>query len=85
MITKRNIEIKRSYELSKEGIVIDPYFYEPETTLMRQCRTSAEPQLRHVYEDFAKLMARLAVPPLMKPDAVLGRCWKYLNQETKLA
>jgi len=42
LITKRNIEVKRAFQLSKEGIVVDPCFFEPETTLMRRCRLAKD-------------------------------------------
>jgi hypothetical protein len=50
LLAKRNLEIKRDFELSKQGIVVDSCYFEPETTYMKRCRLSKEPPLRHLYD-----------------------------------
>lgn len=83
-MTKRNVEIKRAFVNSKEGIVVDACFFEPETTLMRRCRLSQDVQLTRLYDDFCKEAKRLTQLRL-KNDANLARHWKYLNQEARLS
>ena len=37
-IGKRNVQIKKSYELEKKGLLLNPYLFEREALLLRRCR-----------------------------------------------
>ena len=54
LVSKRNIEIKRDFELSKEGIIVDAARFEPEASLLKMCRLSTNTNFANLYEDFKK-------------------------------
>ena len=83
LITKSNLDVKRSFQLSKEGIVVDPCYFEPEATLLRRARLSEEATLRRLFEQFEKVCHRLK-SKRMKPEANLARHWKYINNELRI-
>ena len=45
LIAKRNIEIKRNWENTKEGIYIDPIAFEPEAGIIRRLHQSKHKNL----------------------------------------
>jgi DEAD/DEAH box helicase len=54
LVSKRNIEIKKSYEMSLQGIVLDPANFEPEVTLVQRLRQSTNEQLRNQYDELKR-------------------------------
>jgi hypothetical protein len=81
LVAKRNIEIKRDFELSKEGIIVDAARFEPEASLLKKCRLSTNTNFANLYEDFKKQTQKFTALR-MTDDANLARHWKYLNADS---
>lgn len=77
LIAKRNVEIKRSFELSKQGIIVDVSAFEPEATLIFHLRLSTKNQLRNLYEELVGMSARFNRPLRISEDSQQARIFKY--------
>lgn len=48
-IRKRNVLIKKSCQLERQGVLLNPYLFEPEANLMRRCKQSKVSNYQHLY------------------------------------
>ena len=81
LISKRNVEIRRSYELSCQGIIVDPAYFEPETTYIRRMRLSSNPQLKQLYENLLADSRKIQRTLRLDEDLQLARIVKYSLME----
>lgn len=82
-IVRRNVMIKRSYELERKGLLLNPYLFEPEANLLRKCKYSQTSNYQHLYSEFlSKAIRRLDKPPQTADVYVLARIYRYLLLKT---
>lgn len=48
-MSRRNVLIKKSYENEKKGLVINPFLFEEEASLIKHLRCSKEEKYQHLY------------------------------------
>ncbi len=78
-LVKRNVQIKKSYELEKKGLMLNPYLFEREANLLRECKRSKTVNYNHLYDELhQKAMRRLDKPAQMADYYILARVYKYV-------
>lgn len=78
LVSKRNMEIKKFYEMSLQGIVLDPANFEPEVTLISRLRQSQNEQLRNQFDELRRQARPITVRhERCSIDLVLGRVLKF--------
>jgi hypothetical protein len=76
---KRNVQIKKSFELEKKGLLLNPYLFEAEANLLRKCHRSKVTNYQHLYNDLhMKAMKRLDKPVQLSDYYILARLFKYV-------
>lgn len=50
-IGKRNVQIKRSFDLEQKGLSLNPYLFEGEANLLRKCKYSKITNYQHLYRE----------------------------------
>ena len=76
-ISRRNLDIKRNYELSKQGGLLDIQALEPEATWVRRMRLSQSEQLRGLYTELLNKTRHFPKPPKLDRDRCLARVIKF--------
>jgi len=74
-ITKRNIEVKRRFALSKQGRLLDVQALEPEATWVKRMRLSQSEQLRALHGELMRHARSLAKST--DPAALLTELTKF--------
>ena len=80
---KRNVQIKRSFDLEQKGLSLNPYLFEREARVMRKCKQSKISNYQNLYHElFVKSNKRLDKPQQVAETYVLARIYKYLLIKT---
>ena len=75
----RNIEIKRNFKNSKEGICVDTAAFHPEIDIVRHLRNSTKQNLQKIYQSFSDDANRFECPLRVDRDTKLARVLKYVQ------
>ena len=76
-ISRRNMELKRQYEMSQQGVILDISALEPEATWVRRMRLSESEQLRNLHAELVSRTLSLSMPPKLDRDRCLARVLKF--------
>lgn len=77
------MQIKRSYELEKKGLSLNPYLFEDEAALIRKAQYSKNSSYQGLYNElYSKSMRRLDKPVQVSDLYVLARIYKYVLIKT---
>jgi len=80
---KRNVQIKRSFDLEQKGVTLNPTLFEKEAKLIRACKQSKVSNYQNLHRElFQKSNKRLDKPHQVAESYVLGRIYKYLMIKT---
>ena len=74
---RRNMELKRQLDLSKQGRVLDVQALEPEFTLIKRLRLSESEQLRNLHAEFLRMTRPFPNPPKLDQDRCLARFLRF--------
>lgn len=73
------MQIKRSYELERKGLSLNPYLFEAEANLIKRTQKSKTTNYQHLYQELqAKANRRLDKPSQLAEHYVLARIFKYV-------
>ena len=77
------MQIKKSFELERKGLQLNPYLFEEEADLLNKCKYSKTSNYKHLYEELrAKTSKRLEKPKQVAELYILARIYKYILIKT---
>jgi hypothetical protein len=76
--------IKKSCELERKGLTLNPFLFRKEAILMRKCKNSVISNYQHLYHELLVKSSRRLDRPAQTADVyVLARLYRYLLLKTE--